>query len=170
MKVAVLRYFNPVGAHESGLIGESPSGVPNNLMPFVCQVAAGLREKLFVFGADYPTKDGTGIRDYIHVMDLAEGHVAALEGLARAEKGTLMTANLGTGRGNSVLELVDRFERVNGVRVPRQVVARRPGDIAVCYADPSFARRELRWETRRDLDAMCRDAWRWQRENPCGYP
>jgi UDP-glucose 4-epimerase len=169
LKVAMLRYFNPVGAHDSGLIGESPSGTPNNVMPFICQVAAGLRPKLRVFGSDYPTNDGTGVRDYIHVMDLADGHVAALDALGRSPAGTVFTANLGTGTGHSVLELVERFERVNGVRVARELAARRPGDVAVCYADPSFARRELGWEARRGLDEMCRDAWRWQRMNPQGY-
>jgi UDP-glucose 4-epimerase len=168
MKVAILRYFNPVGAHESGLIGESPSGVPNNLMPFVCQVAAGVREKLRIFGGDYPTSDGTGVRDYIHVMDVAESHVAALEALDRLPPGTV-TANVGTGHGNSVLELIERFEQVNGVRVPREMAARRPGDVAECYADPSFALQAFGWEARRDLDTMCRDAWRWQQANPRGY-
>src|SRR5262249_13026374 len=139
------------------------------LMPYVCQVAAGRRDKLSVFGDDYPTKDGTGVRDYIHVMDLAEGHVAALEALDSANRGTVITANLGTGRGHSVLELVDTFERVNGVRIPREIVARRPGDVATCYADASLAKRQLRWEAKRGLEEMCRDAWNWQRNNPNGY-
>ncbi|MGZ5034958.1 MAG: UDP-glucose 4-epimerase GalE [Usitatibacter sp.] len=168
-RVANLRYFNPVGAHPSGTIGEDPAGIPNNLMPFVCQVAAGKREELQIFGSDYPTADGTGVRDYIHVMDLAAGHVAALPALARAPKGTVMTVNLGTGRGLSVLELVETFERVNGVRIPRRFVARRPGDIAVCYADASLAKKVLGWEARRDVEEMCRDAWRWQTMNPDGY-
>ncbi len=168
-RVANLRYFNPVGAHESGLIGEHPAGIPNNLMPYVCQTAVGKRPELRIFGGDYPTPDGTGVRDYIHVLDLAEGHVAALDALDRAADGAVLTVNLGTGRGVSVLELVEAFERVNGVKVPRQVVERRAGDIAVCYADASLARRLLGWEARRGLDAMVRDAWRWQLANPDGY-
>jgi UDP-glucose 4-epimerase len=168
-RIAILRYFNPVGAHESGLIGEDPRGAPNNLMPYVCQAAAGRREALSIFGNDYPTPDGTGVRDYLHVADLAEGHVAALAALDRAPPGTVLTVNLGTGRGYSVLELVEAFERVNGVKVPRRFALRRPGDIAVCYADASLARTALGWEARRDLDAMCRDAWRWQSGNPDGY-
>jgi UDP-glucose 4-epimerase len=168
-RVALLRYFNPVGAHESGLIGEDPRGAPNNLMPYVCQTAVGKRPELQVFGDDYPTKDGTGVRDYIHVMDLAEGHVAALAALERRSPGTVLTVNLGTGRGYSVLELVETFERVNGVKVPRRVVARRPGDIAVCYADASLAKKVLGWEAKRGLEEMCRDAWRWQRMNPDGF-
>ena len=168
-RVCNLRYFNPVGAHESGTIGEDPAGIPNNLMPFICQVAAGRREQLNVFGNDYPTPDGTGVRDYIHVLDLAEGHVAALDALKRAANGTVMTVNLGTGRGYSVLELVNTFERVNGVRVPYRIVGRRPGDIATCYADASLAKRVLGWESRRGIEEMCRDAWRWQKNNPDVY-
>lgn len=168
-RVVNLRYFNPVGAHESGLIGENPRGAPNNLMPYICQAAAGKREELRVFGNDYPTKDGTGVRDYIHVMDLAEGHVAALDALDHAAPGTVMTVNLGTGKGHSVLELVETFERVNGVKVPRRIVERRPGDIAVCYADPTLAKKKLRWAATRGIEQMCRDAWRWQRVNPEGY-
>ena len=168
-RVINLRYFNPVGAHESGTIGEDPSDVPNNLMPFVCQTAAGRRERLSIFGADYPTRDGTCIRDYIHVMDLAEGHVAALRALGSARDGEVMTVNLGTGRGVSVLELVKAFERVTAIRVPRVFVDRRPGDVAVCYADPSLAQRALGWTAKRSLEAMCRDAWRWQSANPAGY-
>ena len=168
-RVANLRYFNPVGAHESGLIGEDPADVPNNLMPYVCQTAAGRREKLRVFGNDYATNDGTGVRDYIHVMDLAEGHVAALEYLQRAGMENLVTANLGTGRGYSVLELVDTFERVNGLRVAREMTSRRPGDAAVCYANPARAERLLGWKAKRGLEEMCRDAWRWQSTNPNGY-
>ncbi|MBA3597001.1 MAG: UDP-glucose 4-epimerase GalE [Methylibium sp.] len=159
-RIARLRYFNPVGAHESGLIGEDPSGLPNNLMPFVAQVAAGQRGQLQVFGGDYPTADGTGVRDYIHVMDLAEGHVAALDCLAR-EPG-LLTVNLGTGHGVSVLEMVAAFEQASGRAVPYRIVARRPGDVAACWADPTLAQQRLGWTTRRDLAAMCADAWRWQ--------
>ncbi len=159
-RIARLRYFNPVGAHESGLIGEDPSGRPNNLMPFVAQVAAGRIEQLQVFGGDYPTPDGTGVRDYIHVMDLAEGHAAALECLDR-EPG-LLTLNLGTGRGVSVLEMVAAFEQASGRKVPFRIVARRPGDVAACWADPSLAMQRLGWRTRRDLASMCADAWRWQ--------
>jgi len=168
-RVANLRYFNPVGAHPSGTIGEDPAGIPNNLMPFVCQVAAGRREELQIFGADYPTADGTGVRDYIHVLDLAAGHVAALDALATAPPAAVMTVNLGTGRGYSVLELVEAFERVNGVRIPRRFVARRPGDVAVCYADATLAKKVLGWEARRGIEEMCRDAWRWQKMNPDGY-
>ena len=156
-RVVNLRYFNPVGAHESGTIGEEPSGVPNNLMPYVCQVAAGEREALSIFGNDYPTRDGTGVRDYIHVMDLAEGHVAALQ--AREPQ---LTVNLGTGKGYSVLELVDAFERVNHVKVPRRFAPRRPGDVVTCYADASLAQRLLGWQAKRGIEAMCRDAWRWE--------
>jgi UDP-glucose 4-epimerase len=168
-RIAILRYFNPVGAHESGLIGEDPRGTPNNLMPYVCQAAVGKRPELRIFGNDYPTKDGTGVRDYIHVMDLAEGHVAALDALDRAPAGSVLTVNLGTGRGYSVLELVDTFERVNGVRVPRRIVERRPGDIAACYADAALARKVLGWQAKRGIEEMCRDAWRWQSMNPNGF-
>jgi UDP-glucose 4-epimerase len=168
-RVANLRYFNPVGAHESGLIGEDPAGIPNNLMPFISQVAAGRHAELRIFGDDYPTPDGTGVRDYIHVLDLAEGHVAALGALDKASPGTVMTVNLGTGIGYSVLQLADTFERVNAVRIPRRIVARRPGDIAICYADPGLAKRVFGWEARRGIEAMCRDAWRWQEMNPEGY-
>lgn len=156
--VSILRYFNPVGAHESGLIGESPNGIPNNLMPFITQVAKGKLEKLKVFGNDYPTSDGTGVRDYIHVMDLAEGHVAALENLTTG----VHIYNLGTGKGTSVLELVKTFEKVNGVKIPYEIVNRRPGDIAVCYADVSKAKKELGWVAKRSLEDMCRDAWRFE--------
>ena len=159
-KISRLRYFNPVGAHESGLIGETPSGIPNNLMPYVAQVAAGQRDCLSVFGNDYPTPDGTGVRDYIHVMDLAEGHVAALDHLQR--EGGLQTFNLGTGCGYSVLDMVHAFERTSGRAVPYKIVARRPGDIAACYADPTLATQALGWRAKRNLDAMCRDAWKWQ--------
>jgi len=166
-QTACLRYFNPVGAHESGLIGEDPRGLPNNLMPYVAQVAIGRRPALSVFGNDYPTPDGTGVRDYIHVVDLAEGHVAALQRLL-AEPGSL-TVNLGTGRGYSVLELVAAYARASGRAVPYEVVGRRPGDIAACYADPALARQLLGWQARFNLDRMCADSWRWQSMNPQGY-
>ncbi len=159
-RIARLRYFNPVGAHESGLIGEDPSGIPNNLMPYVAQVATGLRPELQVFGNDYPTVDGTGVRDYIHVMDLAEGHVAALDYLER-HRGVL-TVNLGTGQGVSVLQLVAAFEAASGRAVAHRFAPRRVGDVAACWADPSLAQALLGWRTRRDLAAMCGDAWRWQ--------
>ncbi|MEO8080501.1 MAG: UDP-glucose 4-epimerase GalE [Caldimonas sp.] len=165
--IAILRYFNPAGAHESGLIGEDPRGTPNNLMPFVSQVAVGQRERLRIFGGDYATPDGTGVRDYLHVSDLAEGHVAALRHLLDG-KGSI-TANLGTGRGASVLELVRAFEKASGRSVPFETVARRAGDVAACYADPSLARELLGWQARRGLDAMCADTWRWQNMNPQGY-
>ncbi len=157
--VSILRYFNPVGAHVSGLIGEAPNGIPNNLMPYVTQVAKGKREKLSVFGNDYPTADGTGVRDYIHVMDLAEGHVAALDHLTEG----VHIYNLGTGQGTSVLELVKAFEDANGIEVPYEIVARRPGDIAEFYADASKADRELDWTAKRDIISMCRDAWRFEK-------
>lgn len=156
-----LRYFNPVGAHKSGLIGENPKGVPNNLMPFITQTAAGLREKLNVFGDDYDTPDGTGIRDYIHVVDLADGHVAALEYLK--DKAELLTVNLGTGQGVSVLEMINAFESINHCKVPYQISPRRGGDIAECWADTSLARRLLGWQANYTLEAMCRDSWYWQK-------
>jgi UDP-glucose 4-epimerase len=162
-RIANLRYFNPVGAHPSGTIGEAPSGVPNNLMPYVCQVAAGRRDRLRIFGDDYPTADGTGVRDYIHVMDLAGGHLAALRTLAQSKRGSVLTVNLGTGRGVSVLELVDTFERVNGVAVAREFAPRRPGDVAACFADPTLARNLLGWKATRGIEEMCVDAWRWER-------
>lgn len=162
-----LRYFNPVGAHPSGTIGEDPSGIPNNLMPYICQVAVGRREKLQVFGGDYPTVDGTGVRDYIHVMDLARAHADALEYLVREDRS--LTVNLGTGRGVSVLELLRGFEQASGRGIPYEIVARRPGDVAEVYADPSLANRLLGWRAELDVDAMCRDAWRWQSMNPRGY-
>jgi UDP-glucose 4-epimerase len=168
-RIASLRYFNPVGAHESGLIGENPAGVPNNLMPLVCQVAAGVRDTLHIYGTDYPTPDGTGVRDFIHVMDLAEGHLSALRALDAADGGTALTINLGTGRGHSVLELVECFERVNGIQLRCQRVGRRQGDVAACYADAAVAQRLLSWRARRSLEDMCRDAWRWQQANPAGY-
>ncbi len=165
-RIASLRYFNPVGAHPSGLIGENPRDVPNNLAPYVAQVASGRRERLRVFGADYPTPDGTGIRDYLHVMDLAAGHLAALDYLLRG--GASLTVNLGTGRGHSVLELVAAFEKVSGRKIPYDIVARRPGDIASCYADASLARAALGWRAQLSLEDMCGDAWRWQFRNPEG--
>ncbi|MCF7997169.1 MAG: UDP-glucose 4-epimerase GalE [Chromatiaceae bacterium] len=166
--IALLRYFNPVGAHASGTIGEDPNGIPNNLMPFVAQVAVGKREALQVFGDDYPTPDGTGVRDYIHVVDLALGHLAALERLRDAPG--LLTCNLGTGQGYSVLEMVRAFEAASGRPVPYQIVGRRPGDIAACYADPAQALAMLGWQAERGLEQMVSDAWRWQRQNPDGYP
>ncbi len=165
--VALLRYFNPVGAHPSGIIGEDPSGIPNNLLPSVAQATVGKISELKIFGNDYPTPDGTGIRDYIHVIDLAQGHLKALDKLA-ANPGVL-TYNLGTGRGYSVLEVVSAFERAAGKKVPYRIVGRRPGDIAECYADPSKAERELGWRAERAIDEMCADAWRWQSQNPEGY-
>lgn len=166
-RVALLRYFNPVGAHESGLIGEDPNGIPNNLVPYISQVAVGKLAKLSVFGEDYNTPDGTGVRDYIHVVDLAQGHVAALAFLAR-EAG-VHTWNLGTGQGYSVLEMIRAFEQASGARVPYAIVPRRAGDIATCYADPQKASTELGWQASRDLDAMMRDTWRWQSQNPNGF-
>jgi UDP-glucose 4-epimerase len=166
--VVLLRYFNPVGAHESGRIGEDPNGIPNNLMPSIAQAAVGMLAEVKVFGNDYPTPDGTGIRDYIHVMDLAEGHVAALKILASVG-GRAVPINLGMGKGFSVLEVVRAFERTNGVRVPYRIVERRPGDVAVSFADPSLASKMLNWSARRTLEDMCRDTWRWQQGNPAGY-
>lgn len=166
-KVAVLRYFNPVGAHESGLIGEDPNGIPNNLMPYISQVAVGRLEELSVFGADYPTVDGTGVRDYIHVVDLALGHLAALRALEHQTG--LMTVNLGTGKGCSVLELIQAFELASGKNVKYRIVGRRQGDVATCYADPGLAKAILGWQAKRDINTMCRDAWRWQSQNPEGY-
>ncbi|MEN3112784.1 UDP-glucose 4-epimerase GalE [Uliginosibacterium paludis] len=166
-RVALLRYFNPVGAHPSGRIGEDPNGIPNNLMPFVSQVAVGKRAKLSVFGGDYPTTDGTGVRDYIHVVDLAIGHVRALDYLA-ANKGVLKL-NLGTGQGYSVLDVVRAFEAASGKPVPYEIVARRAGDVAQCYADPALAAELLGWRAERGLAEMCADSWRWQSANPDGY-
>ena len=164
---ACLRYFNPVGAHPSGMIGEDPSGIPNNLMPYICQVAVGRQERLRIFGNDYPTVDGTGVRDYLHVLDLARAHADALEYLA--DTGRNLTVNLGTGRGVSVLELVRAFERASGREIPYDIVSRRPGDVATMYADPSLAQAMLGWRAELDLEAMCRDAWHWQTTNPDGY-
>lgn len=166
-QTACLRYFNPVGAHESGRIGEDPRGTPNNLMPYVAQVAVGRRAKLSVFGNDYPTPDGTGVRDYIHVSDLAEGHVAALRRLLD-HPGSL-TVNLGTGHGYSVLDLVRAYEAASGRSVPYEIVSRRPGDVAACWADPALAREMLGWEAKLDLARMCEDSWRWQHLNPQGF-
>ncbi len=163
----LLRYFNPVGAHESGLIGEDPRGIPNNLMPYICQTAVGRRERLNVFGNDYPTPDGTGVRDYIHVCDLARGHVAAIE-YALKHTGAI-PINLGTGNGVSVLELLHAFEQACGHRIPYAIAGRRAGDVAECYADPSRAYELLGWKARCGIDRMCEDAWRWQSENPMGY-
>ncbi len=165
--MALLRYFNPVGAHPSGRIGEDPNGIPNNLMPFVSQVAVGKRAKLSVFGGDYATPDGTGVRDYIHVVDLAVGHVKALDYLAR-EQGVL-TVNLGTGQGYSVLDVVKAFEKASGKPVPYEIVARRAGDVAQCYADPAMAAELLDWRAERGIEEMCADSWRWQSGNPDGY-
>lgn len=164
--LALLRYFNPVGAHESGRIGEDPNGEPNNLMPYIAQVAVGKREKLRVFGGDYNTPDGTGVRDYIHVMDLAQGHLSALEALTGPG---LITTNLGTGQGYSVLDMVRAFARASGRDIPYDIVERRPGDVAVCYADPAHAEQVLGWKATRGVDAMCADHWRWQESNPEGY-
>ncbi len=166
-QVAILRYFNPVGAHISGTIGEHPNGIPNNLMPFITQVAVGKREFLSIFGQDYPTPDGTGVRDYIHVVDLAQGHLAALNYLQNQQAS--ITVNLGTGRGVSVKELADTFARVTGVPVPYRFVDRRPGDVAACYADTRLAEQSLGWKAQLDLARMCADAWRWQSQNPSGY-
>ena len=166
-RIALLRYFNPIGADESGRIGEDPTGMPNNLMPFITQVAVGKREKLMVFGDDYDTPDGTGIRDYIHVTDLAEGHLRALEKTA-VETG-VRTYNLGTGTGYSVLDIVHAFQEATGVQVPYEIKERRPGDIAICYADPSLAEKELGWRAKKTIRDMCCDAWRWQQHNPNGY-
>ena len=166
-RIATLRYFNPVGAHESGEIGEDPRGIPNNLMPYITQVAVGRRERLTVFGNDYPTTDGTGVRDYIHVQDLAEGHLAALRYLI--DKQSSITVNLGTGRGHSVLELIAAFEQASGQSIPYDIAARRTGDIPACYADVTLANKLLGWQSRRNLATMCEDSWRWQRLNPHGY-
>jgi UDP-glucose 4-epimerase len=161
-RVAILRYFNPVGAHDSGLIGENPNGIPNNLMPFISRVAAGRLAELSVFGNDYDTPDGTGVRDYIHVVDLADGHVAALDAIAKADQ-PLSTWNLGTGTGYSVLDMVEAFERVNGVPIPYRIAPRRDGDVASCFASPERAARELGWTAERDLDAMCSSSWNFER-------
>ena len=166
--ISILRYFNPAGAHPSGRIGEHPSGIPNNLMPYISQTASGLRQQLSIFGGDYPTPDGTGVRDYIHVTDLASGHIKALEKLT--DNPGCITHNLGTGIGYSVLEMVAAFETACGNAIPYTIAPRRPGDIAECYADPERARRELDWHAQQGLEAMCADSWRWQQQNPSGYP
>ena len=165
--VVILRYFNPIGAHESGRIGEDPAGIPNNLLPYVAQVAVGRLKELSVFGDDYPTPDGTGVRDYIHVVDLAIGHLRAIEKLA--EKPGYKVYNLGTGNGYSVLQIVKAFETASGRKVPYVIKPRRPGDIAECWADPALAARELHWTATRGIEKMCEDAWRWQSQNPYGY-
>lgn len=166
-RIAILRYFNPVGAHESGLIGEDPNGIPNNLMPFVAQVGAGRRERLKVFGGDYPTHDGTGVRDFIHVVDLAEGHVRAIDRLAEGPQ--CLAVNLGTGQGYSVLDLVREFRRASNQPIPYDIVERRPGDVAASYADPVLAADLLGWKARHTLSDMCADTWNWQVKNPNGY-
>ena len=166
-KVVLLRYFNPVGAHKSGTIGEDPNGIPNNLMPFIAQTAVGKRACLSVFGDDYDTHDGTGVRDYIHVVDLAEGHVKALDKIENFTE--VMTINLGTGTGYSVKDMVKAFEKVSGKEVPFCIAPRRAGDIAKCYADPSYAKKILGWEAKQNIEEMCEDSWRWQSQNPNGY-
>ncbi|OBW94574.1 UDP-glucose 4-epimerase GalE [Gallibacterium anatis] len=165
--MTILRYFNPVGAHESGLIGEDPNGIPNNLLPYISQVAIGKLQQLSVFGSDYPTHDGTGVRDYIHVVDLAIGHLKALD--RHENDAGLHIYNLGTGTGYSVLDMVHAFEKVNNIKIPYRLTERRAGDIAVCYSDPSLALKELGWKTDRDLEQMMRDTWNWQKNNPNGY-
>ncbi len=164
-KITILRYFNPIGAHESGLIGENPNGIPNNLMPYITIVAKGTLEKLMVFGSDYDTVDGTGVRDYIHVVDLANGHIKALEGQSKNKATGVFIYNLGTGKGTSVLELVKAFEEVNGVNINYAISDRRPGDIATCYANPIKADKELGWKTEKNIQDMCRDAWRFEKKN-----
>jgi UDP-glucose 4-epimerase len=165
--IVLLRYFNPVGAHKSGSIGEDPNDIPNNLMPYISQVAVGKLEKLSIFGGDYDTPDGTGVRDYIHVVDLAKGHVKALQALEN--KPQVLTVNLGTGNGYSVLDMVKAFEKASGKNIPYQIVDRRPGDIATCYSDPAYAKEKLNWKAEYELDEMCEDTWRWQSQNPDGY-
>lgn len=166
--ICLLRYFNPIGAHKSGTMGEDPNGIPNNLMPYITQVAIGKREKLNVWGNDYDTHDGTGVRDYIHVVDLALGHVKAVEKVEKEEG--LFIYNLGTGKGYSVLDVVKAFEKASGVEIPYVIGPRREGDIATCYSDPSKAFKELGWKAERDIEEMCEDSWRWQSQNPNGYP
>jgi UDP-glucose 4-epimerase len=165
--IVLLRYFNPIGAHKSGLIGENPNGIPNNLMPYITQVAVGKRQELGVFGDDYDTPDGTGVRDYIHVVDLACAHVCALKAIEN--KCGLAVYNIGTGNGYSVLDVVNAFEKVNGVKVPYRIMPRRPGDIATCYCNPAKAKAELGWEAQNGIEEMCRDSWNWQSKNPNGY-
>ena len=171
MQAVLLRYFNPIGAHDSGLIGEDPHGIPNNLMPYIAQVAIGQREKLSVFGGDYPTVDGTGVRDYIHVVDLAKGHVKALERIAETEtkQGQCLTYNLGTGRGSSVIEVINAFEKAYGDKINYEIVERRPGDVPEYFANPQLANEEMGWRAEKSLDDMMTDTWRWQSQNPNGY-
>jgi len=169
-KIVILRYFNPVGAHESGLIGEDPNGIPNNLMPFISQVAVGKREYLSVFGNDYDTPDGTGVRDYIHVVDLAKAHVKAIDYIYKSsDKITPLKVNIGTGKGYSVLDMVKAFEKTTNQKIPYKIVERRTGDIATCYADPVYAKEVLGWEAKKTLEDMCADSWRWQSKTPKGY-
>lgn len=170
-KIAILRYFNPVGAHESGTIGEDPNGIPNNLMPYISQTAVGKREFLSVFGGDYPTHDGTGVRDYIHVVDLADAHVKALNYLNSKNKQTTnpLIVNIGTGVGYSVIDMIKAFEKVSGKKVPYKIVQRRLGDISTCYSDSSYAKEVLNWESKKTIDDMCADSWKWQSNNPNGY-
>ena len=165
--IALLRYFNPIGAHESGRIGENPNGIPNNLMPYITQVSVGKREKLSIFGSDYDTVDGTGVRDYIHVVDLAKGHIKALEKHSKINK--IEAYNLGAGKGYSVLQLVEAFEKANGVKIPYAISERRAGDVATCYADSSKAKEQLGWEAEKTIEDMCKDSWNWQSNNPNGY-
>ncbi len=166
--VTLLRYFNPIGAHESGRIGENPNGIPNNLMPYITQVAIGKRPYLNIYGDDYDTPDGTGVRDYIHVVDLADGHVKAVKNILEGNKG-VQVFNLGTGKGYSVLDIVKAFSKAYGKELPYKIAPRRPGDLAVCYSDPTKAKEVLGWEAKRDIDDMCRDSWNWQSKNPNGY-
>ena len=166
-KIVLLRYFNPVGAHSSGTIGEDPNGIPNNLMPFISQTAVGIREYLSVFGGDYDTSDGTGVRDYIHVVDLALGHVKALQKMDSIDE--VLTVNLGTGNGYSVIDMIKAYEKASAKKVPYKIVERRAGDIAKCFADPSFAKQVLDWEAKKGIDQMCEDSWKWQSNNPNGY-
>ena len=164
----LLRYFNPIGAHKSGRIGENPNGIPNNLMPYITQVAIGRLPCLSVYGDDYDTPDGTGVRDYIHVVDLAVGHVKAVDNILEGAKG-VQVFNLGTGKGYSVLDIVKAFEKATGVKINYKIAPRRPGDIATCYSDPAKAKKELGWEAQRDIEEMCEDSWRWQSQNPNGF-
>ncbi|MDD2451251.1 MAG: UDP-glucose 4-epimerase GalE [Sulfurovum sp.] len=168
-KIISLRYFNPVGAHKSGEIGEDPNGIPNNLLPFISQVAVGLRDKLNIFGDDYSTKDGTGIRDYIHVVDLAKGHLAALKCMTDATEKGFIPINLGTGNGYSILEMIKAFEKASGKTIPYEVVKRREGDVAECFADTTYAYKKLGWKAKKSIEEMCADAWKWQSTNPDGY-
>lgn len=168
-KIALLRYFNPVGAHPSGQIGEDPNGIPNNLMPYIAQVAVGKLDQLAVFGDDYPTADGTGVRDYIHVVDLVKGHLAALNTLASQPEGELLTVNLGTGQGYSVLDMVRAFETASGSQIPFTIAPRREGDVAECWSNPAYAKTRLGWQAELGIEAMCRDTWHWQQQNPNGF-